>query len=489
MTPGRLLPTLPPAAPHGAGHGGVDEDAPTAASGNPCSISVQNTAATSRARGSIFCALLLRSSRTSSKAKLGADREHERGLNRPSVRLRGQALRGATRASAVVGPNVIRRQACKDETDRESRSHSWEEAWVREDANGGDRKRGGCAGSQNLSGGHRIAEGRRKIAARRTSETCNARHRHSFKGSNGSELKEHEARPRTRLKGSAVRTCCPEKDKKRKTDRELYRRYADWSKEQSETRAPHCCEFILGPSTEGRWASGGRVVQPSIAQARQSKPYQRQTVPSSTTMLTLRRMPFRSQVLPFRRSLATGSQVSTSAQPEGKVSFKQESIILLDLIFLQEDASVKGSVSLSFIIPNSTSTPFRATGTNGKIHSFWTVRRRWHDLSMMEFFVRRVAKVTGTIRPARVPALHRSLVRVRGCRQVLLSQHRIPATWSGSEGVLIRMMLSSQPSLGTLLSRAPIHEFPDDTEEVYAAVWKEQIRRAAKAAKASSSST
>ncbi|KAJ7191165.1 hypothetical protein B0H12DRAFT_1156283 [Mycena haematopus] len=32
--------------------------------------------------------------------------------------------------------------------------------------------------------------------------------------------------------------------------------------------------------------------------------------------------------------------------------------------------AAKGSVSLSFTVPHSTSTPFRATGRNGKINTF-----------------------------------------------------------------------------------------------------------------------
>ncbi|KAJ7060707.1 hypothetical protein C8F01DRAFT_1253195 [Mycena amicta] len=113
---------------------------------------------------------------------------------------------------------------------------------------------------------------------------------------------------------------------------------------------------------------------------------------------------------------------------------------------------------------------------------FLDVHYLWHDLSEMEFYVKRVAKVPGTIRPlAYVDGVEACIAfeaaglyyYLNTAAQFLEHFGRFPSHDDFLRG------LSAQPRI-----RGAVQEFPDHINEVYAAVCLEQRRRAAKAEKA-----
>lgn len=102
----------------------------------------------------------------------------------------------------------------------------------------------------------------------------------------------------------------------------------------------------------------------------------------------------------------------------------------------------------------------------------------------MEFLVKRVAKVPGTIRPlAFVPNVPDPLVvfEAAGKYYYLNTAAAYLDRFGGD-------FESHDDFLGAFIRDPPIqgarHEFPDDTDDLYAAVCREQQRKAAKAAKA-----
>ncbi|KAJ7467436.1 hypothetical protein B0H11DRAFT_2239440 [Mycena galericulata] len=119
-------------------------------------------------------------------------------------------------------------------------------------------------------------------------------------------------------------------------------------------------------------------------------------------------------------------------------------------------------------------------------NSFLEVHWTWYDLTMIEFFVRRVAKVAGTIRPlAYVPNVEPCVAfEAAGKYYFLNTAADILERFGGG--------FDSHDSFLAAFTRDPrikgaVHQFPNDTEELYAAVCKEQERRAAKDAKTSPS--
>ncbi|KAJ7047785.1 hypothetical protein C8F04DRAFT_1060114, partial [Mycena alexandri] len=108
----------------------------------------------------------------------------------------------------------------------------------------------------------------------------------------------------------------------------------------------------------------------------------------------------------------------------------------------------------------------------------------WHDLSMMEFFVKRVAKVPGTIRPlAFVPNVPDPCVAFEAAGKYYYLNtaadylERFGGGWESHDAFLAAF--TRKPSI-----KGAVHEFPDDTEDLFGAVYMEQNRKAAKAAKA-----
>ncbi|KAJ7718266.1 hypothetical protein B0H16DRAFT_1700727 [Mycena metata] len=111
-------------------------------------------------------------------------------------------------------------------------------------------------------------------------------------------------------------------------------------------------------------------------------------------MLALRRMPFRPQISPIIYSInatvatdslstvSTVPQASTSDQPadKKKTRWKRERFA----------EPYRADIDLDV---------FSCSWEKWNSSYFIDIRPSWHDLSLMEFFVKRVAKVPGTIRP------------------------------------------------------------------------------------------
>ncbi|KAJ7303078.1 hypothetical protein DFH08DRAFT_904299 [Mycena albidolilacea] len=192
-------------------------------------------------------------------------------------------------------------------------------------------------------------------------------------------------------------------------------------------------------------------------------------------MLTLRRMPFRPQSLPFRHSqcithsLSTVLQTSTSAQPVDKRKTRRKRERFTELYRTKLDLH-----------------PFSCDWEKWHHQLFLDVHPMWYDLTAMEFFVKRVAKVTGTIRPlAYLPGVDPCVAFEAAGKYYYLNTASDYLERFGGE-------FDSHDDFLTAFTRYPpikgaVHQFPDDTEELYAAVWKEQDRRAARAAKTLSS--
>ncbi|KAF7357127.1 hypothetical protein MSAN_01307000 [Mycena sanguinolenta] len=187
-------------------------------------------------------------------------------------------------------------------------------------------------------------------------------------------------------------------------------------------------------------------------------------------MLTLRRMPSRPQILPFRnsqitRSLCTVSQTSTSAQPANERKTRRERKRFAELYRTKLDLH-----------------PFSCDWEKWQHQIFLDVHPMWYDLTPMEFFVKRVAKVAGTIRPlAYLPGVDPCVAFEAAGKYYYLNTASDYLERFGGD-------FDSHDDFLAAFTRYPpikgaLHQFPDDTEELYAAVWKEQDMRAARAAK------
>ncbi|KAJ7467561.1 hypothetical protein FB451DRAFT_1258870 [Mycena latifolia] len=185
-------------------------------------------------------------------------------------------------------------------------------------------------------------------------------------------------------------------------------------------------------------------------------------------------MPFRPQILPFRhskitRSLSTVSQTSTSAQPADKKKTRRERERFAELYRTKLDLH-----------------PFSCDWEKWQHQIFLDVHPMWYDLTAMEFFVKRVAKVAGTIRPlAYLPGVDPCVAFEAAGKYYYLNTASDYLERFGGD-------FDSHDDFLAAFTRYPpikgaVHQFPDNTEELYAAVWKQQDRRAAKAAKTLSS--
>ncbi|KAJ7779499.1 hypothetical protein DFH07DRAFT_1056015 [Mycena maculata] len=160
----------------------------------------------------------------------------------------------------------------------------------------------------------------------------------------------------------------------------------------------------------------------------------------------MRRMPFRPQILPFRhyqftRSLSTIPQTSTSAQPADKKKTRREMERFAELYHTKLDLD-----------------PFSCDWEKWQHRDFLDVHPMWYDLTTMEFFVKRVAKY----------------YHLNTASDYL---ERFGGNFDSHDDFLLAF--TRYPPI-----KVAVHQFPNDTGELYAAVWKEQDRRAAKAAKA-----
>ncbi|KAJ7051804.1 hypothetical protein C8F01DRAFT_638208 [Mycena amicta] len=110
---------------------------------------------------------------------------------------------------------------------------------------------------------------------------------------------------------------------------------------------------------------------------------------------------------------------------------------------------------------------------------FLDINDEWHDLSEMEFHVKRLAKIPGTIRP---------LAYVHGPDPCIAFEAAGKYFYLNTAADFLERFgrFRSHDDFLRALSAVPrlkgaLHEFPNDTSELYAAVGKEQARRAEKA--------
>ncbi|KAJ7023598.1 hypothetical protein C8F04DRAFT_1304847 [Mycena alexandri] len=128
--------------------------------------------------------------------------------------------------------------------------------------------------------------------------------------------------------------------------------------------------------------------------------------------------------------------------------------------------------------------PFSCDWDSWDDYNFLEVHPEWHDLTMMEFFVKRVAKVPGTIRPLTfVPGVPDPCVAFEAAGKYYYLNTMLDYLDRFGGG------FKSHDAFLTAFTRNPPiegahHQFPRDTKQLYGAVWKEQDRRAAKTAKA-----
>ncbi|KAJ7062229.1 hypothetical protein C8F01DRAFT_127054 [Mycena amicta] len=129
--------------------------------------------------------------------------------------------------------------------------------------------------------------------------------------------------------------------------------------------------------------------------------------------------------------------------------------------------------------------PYSCEWESWEHRRFLDVNSDWHDLSDMEFFVRRVGNVFGTIRPlAFLKAVQPCVAFEVASRYYWLNTksnflERFGGRWRSHDAFLAALTSTQPPVL-----KGAVHEFPPDVDVMYAVVCKEQKRkrRAAEAA-------
>ncbi|KAF7358577.1 hypothetical protein MSAN_01196000 [Mycena sanguinolenta] len=107
---------------------------------------------------------------------------------------------------------------------------------------------------------------------------------------------------------------------------------------------------------------------------------------------------------------------------------------------------------------------------------FFTISPEWHDLTNMEFFIQRVCKIRGTIRPlAFMPIPDACIAFEAGGKYYYLDTckdflERFGGNFASDDEFLAAF--TRRPRIGGALYR-----FPDDTDRLYSAVWQEQQER------------
>ncbi|KAJ7062261.1 hypothetical protein C8F01DRAFT_1368887 [Mycena amicta] len=186
-------------------------------------------------------------------------------------------------------------------------------------------------------------------------------------------------------------------------------------------------------------------------------------------MLSLRRMPFRRQTflqsqIRVTRSVSTVSN-STSTYPANnlkKIRCEQEAFA----------EPYRSKLNLR---------PFSCDWDSWSHYGFLDVNHGWYDLSEMEFFVRRVAKVPGTIRP---------LAFLDGVDPCIAFEADGQYYWLNTASSYLESFggdFSSHDAFLLVLTKPPhidgaFYRFPNDTDNLYSAVCREQKLRAAQAA-------
>ncbi|KAJ6512489.1 hypothetical protein C8R45DRAFT_960572 [Mycena sanguinolenta] len=126
--------------------------------------------------------------------------------------------------------------------------------------------------------------------------------------------------------------------------------------------------------------------------------------------------------------------------------------------------------------------PFSCDWDHFVFSEFFTVGREWYDLTKMEFFVKRVMKIGGTIRPlAFLPVQDPCIVFEAGGNYYFLDTctsyvEDFGGNFASDDGFLAAF---TRPPRVT----GKKYRFPKTTDELYAEVSKEQKRRAKAAQK------
>ncbi|KAJ6505354.1 hypothetical protein C8R45DRAFT_547921 [Mycena sanguinolenta] len=130
--------------------------------------------------------------------------------------------------------------------------------------------------------------------------------------------------------------------------------------------------------------------------------------------------------------------------------------------------------------------PFSCAWEEFPVQSFFSVTERWHDLTEMDFFVRRVARLRGKIRPlAFLPVCEPCVVFAMTGKYYYLDTgesylEQFGKGWTSDDEFLAEF------TSGSLFEGAKFF-FSNDTDELYAKVCLEQRRRKRAAEKAQNS--
>ncbi|KAJ7194242.1 hypothetical protein GGX14DRAFT_404866 [Mycena pura] len=178
-----------------------------------------------------------------------------------------------------------------------------------------------------------------------------------------------------------------------------------------------------------------------------------------------------------RNGCAAGDQrrlrTSTSAQPD-KVGFKQKSMILL--ASSKKKTRRKRGCFAELYHTKLDLNLCLCDWEDWHDQMFLEVPLEWHDLTLMEFFIKRIAKVPGIICPlAYVPDVLDACVtfEATGKYYYLNTAADYLEHFGGgfySHDDFLAAFTQDPPIKGT------VHHFPCDMEELYAAVWEEQKR-------------
>ncbi|KAF7336466.1 hypothetical protein MSAN_02300800 [Mycena sanguinolenta] len=120
--------------------------------------------------------------------------------------------------------------------------------------------------------------------------------------------------------------------------------------------------------------------------------------------------------------------------------------------------------------------PFSCDWDHFPFRRFFNVSSDWYDLTEMEFFVKRVANIQGTIRPlAYLPICDPCIIFEAGRKYYCLNTCTDYFEYFGgdfaSDDRFLAALNGDPPIRGT------IHDFPDNIDDLYRAVCREQRQR------------
>ncbi|KAF8181237.1 hypothetical protein K438DRAFT_2021208 [Mycena galopus ATCC 62051] len=141
-------------------------------------------------------------------------------------------------------------------------------------------------------------------------------------------------------------------------------------------------------------------------------------------------------------------------------------------------AGVEKNPCLDFYRTKMNLRPFSCNWDKFDEWAFFTVPSGWHDLTEMDYYVRRVFKITGTIRPLAFLDYYEACIAFEAGGEYYYID-------TGSNDHLVHFgsdFTSDDNFLRAFIHRRPhplkgtIHKFPDTTD-LYEAVWREQELR------------